>query len=434
MNKPNTKKIQSTKTADIAAIIGSYHGAPHTILGPHTIIQKGQTTTVVRVFRPLDSQVWLLNLADGSRHAMSLIHKAGFFELTMHNESADLLRYRLIVQGGDGHQYELEDPYAFPPMLTEYDLHLHGQGNFQQSYEKLGAQVRTLEYAIGDANVTGINFAVWAPNAQRVSVIGPFNDWDNRTHAMQRRAESGIWEIFIPNLPQGAEYKYSIRSTELGYEIDKADPYAFYADLRPNTSSRVWQLEGYEWQDEAWLATRAERQKLDQPINVYEVHLGSWRRVSEDNSFLSYRDLAHQLVDHAQAMGYTHIELLPITEYPYDGSWGYQVAGYFAPTSRYGTPHDFMYFVDYCHQHNIGVILDWVPAHFPKDGHGLAFFDGTHLYEHADPSQGEHQDWGTKIFNFGRNEVQNFLLSSALFWLEKYHLDGLGGHRLHPSL
>jgi len=253
MNKPNTKKFQSTKTADIAAIIGSYHGAPHTILGPHTIIQKGQTTTVVRAFRPLDSQVWLLNLADGSRHAMSLIHKAGFFELTMANESADLLRYRLIVQGGDGHQYELEDPYAFPPMLTEYDLHLHGQGNFQQSYEKLGAQVRTLEYAIGDANVTGINFAVWAPNAQRVSVIGPFNDWDNRTHAMQRRAESGIWEIFIPNLPQGAEYKYSIRSTELGYEIDKADPYAFYADLRPNTSSRVWQLEGYEWQDEAWL-------------------------------------------------------------------------------------------------------------------------------------------------------------------------------------
>jgi len=321
-------------------------------------------------------------------------------------------------------QPTLEESYTFPSLLTAYDLHLHGEGNLQKSYEKLGAQFRTLTDDQGQS-VTGVNFAVWAPNAQQVSVIGPFNNWDSLAHKMQRREDSGLWEIFIPDLPEGMDYKYSIHSTQLGYEIDKADPYAFYASLRPDTSSRIWQMDKYEWQDQAWLAGRAERQKLDQPINIYEVHLGSWRRVPEDNGFLCYRDLAHQLVAYVQEMGYTHIELLPITEYPFDGSWGYQVTGYFAPTSRYGTPDDFMYFVDYCHQHNIGVILDWVPAHFPKDAHGLAFFDGTHLYEHADPTQGEHQDWGTKIFNFGRNEVRNFLISSALFWLDKYHLDGL---------
>jgi len=414
----NVLPAQGTLATEIDAIVGGYHGAPHTVLGSHEINLQDQTATVVRVFRPLDHTVWLLNSTDGERYEMALIHEGGFFEIIFRDLTLQH-NYHLAVQDQEGNEYELEDPYRFSPLLTTYDLHLHNEGNFQQSYTKLGAQPRNIE------GVAGINFAVWAPNAQRVSVIGPFNGWDNRTHAMHCHEGYGIWEIFIPNLPEGMDYKYSVRSTQLGYEIDKADPYAFYADLRPSTSSRIWHLDSYEWQDQAWLASRAQRQKLDQPINIYEVHLGSWRRVPEDQGFLNYRDLAHQLAAYAQEMGYTHIELLPITEYPFDGSWGYQVTGYFAPTSRHGTPDDFMYFVDYCHQHNIGVILDWVPAHFPKDAHGLAFFDGTHLYEHADPSQGEHQDWGTKIFNFGRNEVRNFLISSALFWLDKYHLDGL---------
>ena len=242
---------------------------------------------------------------------------------------------------------------------------------------------------------------------------------------MHRRGEeAGIWEIFIPNLPEGTHYKYSIKSRMLGYQVDKADPYGFYAEVRPTTDSRVWDIDKYSWEDTAWLEQRPQRQALDKPLNIYELHLGSWKRVPETNGFLTYHDLAHDLVAYVKDMGYTHIELMPITEHPFDGSWGYQVTGYYAPTSRFGTPDDFMYFVDYCHQNDIGVILDWVPAHFPRDAHGLSFFDGTHLYEHADPRQGEHLDWGTKIFNFGRNEVRNFLLANVLFWCKKYHIDG----------
>ena len=317
-------------------------------------------------------------------------------------------------------EYELEDPFRFREwLLTDFDIYLHGEGNFFDSYTKFGAQFRTIE------NVRGVNFAVWAPNALRVSVMGEFNLWDDRVHVMQQRGQSGIWEIFLPNLPEGTHYKYSIKSRFLGYQVDKADPYGFYAELRPTTDSRVWDINKYQWNDAAWVASRPERQALDKPMNVYEVHLGSWKRVPETNGFLNYRDLAHDLVAYAQKMGYTHIELLPITEHPFDGSWGYQVTGYYAPTSRFGTPDDFMYFVDYCHQHNIGVLLDWVPAHFPRDAHGLGFFDGTHVYEHSDPRQGEHKDWGTKIFNYGRNEVRNFLLSNAVFWCKQYHIDGL---------
>ncbi|MCB9162005.1 MAG: 1,4-alpha-glucan branching protein GlgB [Caldilineaceae bacterium] len=408
----------TAESADVAAIVGGYHGAPFNVLGPHTTVVDGKECLVVRAFRPLDDRVDVLDVAAGTRTEMTRVHSGGFFEAVFSGRS-EPFAYRLIVMDESGAEYELEDPYRFPMRLTEYEIYLFGEGNFLESYTKLGAQMTTLD------GVDGVGFAVWAPNAQRVGVIGEFNGWDNRAHPMQRRGDSGLWELFIPHLPEGTHYKYAIKSQLLGYEIDKTDPYGFYAELRPSTDSRVWDVNKYAWQDETWMAERPARQRLDQPINVYEVHLGSWRRVPEDDGFLNYRDLAHQLVEYALQMNYTHIELLPITEHPFDGSWGYQTTGYFAPTSRFGNPDDFMYFVDYCHQHNIGVILDWVPAHFPKDAHGLAFFDGTHLYEHSDPRQGEHRDWGTKIFNFGRNEVRNFLLSSALFWLEKYHLDGL---------
>ena len=400
----------------ITAICGGYHGAPFDVLGPHTVEGKG---LVVRVFRPLDAQVFVLDPASGTRTELTKVDPAGFFEgaIPGHTEP---FAYRLIVVDAAGAEYELEDPFRFREwLLTDFDIYLHGEGNFFDSYTKFGAQFRTID------GVQGVNFAVWAPNALRVSVMGEFNLWDDRVHVMQQRGQSGIWEIFLPNVPEGTHYKYSIKSRFLGYQVDKADPYGFYAELRPTTDSRVWDINKYEWNDAAWLAGRPARQALDQPMNVYEVHPGSWKRVPETNGFLNYRDLAHDLVAYAEKMGYTHIELLPITEHPFDGSWGYQVTGYYAPTSRFGTPDDFMYFVDYCHQHNIGVLLDWVPAHFPRDAHGLGFFDGTHVYEHSDPRQGEHKDWGTKIFNYGRNEVRNFLLSNAVFWCKQYHLDGL---------
>ena len=411
------KPVATVADDEIDALVGGYHGAPYAILGPHVVTVGGKASLAVRAFRPLDIGVDVLSLDDGKRTAMKQVHPGGFFEAVFPGRKSTFA-YRLIVIGGDDREIELEDPYRFPFQLTEFDLHLHGEGNFIESYEKMGAHLTTID------GVSGVHFAVWAPNALRVSVVGPFNAWDNRVNVMQKRSDGGIWETFVPNLPQGMHYKYSIKSRIMGYEVDKADPYGFYFEVRPTTDGRVWDIDAYAWQDQAWMENRVEQQSPGRPMNIYEMHLGSWRR-GDDNSFLNYRDLAHQIVEYVQEMGYTHIELLPITEHPFDGSWGYQVTGYFAPTSRFGSPDDFMYFVDYCHQHGIGVLLDWVPAHFPRDAHGLAFFDGTHLYEHADPRQGEHRDWGTKIFNFGRNEVRNFLLSNAVFWLKKYHLDGL---------
>ncbi len=411
--------VQTTAdTSQIEAVVGGYHGAPYNILGIHVVTLDDGPAMAIRAFRPLDEKVDVIDSATGVRTAMTRVHEQGFFEAIFPGRT-DPFAYRLVVADSAGKEYELEDPYRFPFLLTDFDLYLHNEGNLHESYEKFGAHFREVD------GVRGVNFAVWAPNAQRVSVIGEFNGWDNRTHAMQLHEDGGIWELFIPNLPEGTHYKYAVKSRMMGYEVDKADPYGFYAEMRPSTDSRVWDIDKYAWNDRLWMEERAQRQALDQPINIYEVHLGSWKRVPEGDGFLSYQDLAHQMVEYALEMGYTHIELLPITEHPFDGSWGYQTTGYFAPTSRFGTPDDFKYFVDHCHQHGVGVILDWVPAHFPKDAPGLAFFDGTHLYEHADPRQGEHQDWGTKIFNFGRNEVRNFLLSSALFWLKKYHLDGL---------
>jgi 1,4-alpha-glucan branching enzyme len=305
-------------------------------------------------------------------------------------------------------------------LLTDYDLHLIGEGTHYRSYEKLGAHLRTA------AGASGVHFAVWAPNAGTVSVIGDFNAWDPGANVMVHRGPSGIWELFLPGLGPGTLYKYHIRSRDGRYAADKADPYGFAAEIRPQTASKVWDISNYRWSDEAWMNARAGANHRQSPISTYEVHLGSWMRsAAEDNRWLTYRELAEKLSVYAAEMGFTHVELLPVAEHPFDGSWGYQTIGCFAPTSRFGTPDDFMYLVDALHQRGIGVILDWVPAHFPTDGHGLGYFDGTHLYEHSDPRQGEHPHWGTLIFNYGRTEVQNFLISNALFWFDKYHIDGL---------
>ena len=310
-------------------------------------------------------------------------------------------------------------PAASPSLLSADDLYLFNEGSHLRLYEHLGAHT----IVVGD--VPGTYFAVWAPNAERVAVIGDFNGWDPTRHLLRPREQSGIWEGFIPGVGHGALYKYHIVSHYHGYEVDKTDPFAFFTEVPPKTASIVWDLD-YTWGDQEWMATRGARNAADAPIAIYEVHLGSWIRVPEEgNRSLSYRELAPRLTDYVTRMGFTHVEFLPVMEHPFFGSWGYQITGYFAPSSRYGTPQDFMFLVDYLHQHGIGVILDWVPSHFPTDDFGLAFFDGTHLYEHADPRKGFHPDWNSYIFNYGRNEVRSFLLSNALFWLDRYHADGL---------
>jgi 1,4-alpha-glucan branching enzyme len=303
--------------------------------------------------------------------------------------------------------------------LSDFDLYLFNEGTHARVYQKLGAHPTTLD------GTAGVSFAVWAPNADAVSVIGDFNNWDPASSPLRSRGSSGIWEGFIPGAHHGSHYKYSIKPRFSSQRVDKADPYGFAAELRPSTASMVWDLSRYEWHDEDWTSRRGEHQAFTKPISIYEVHLGSWKRVPETGGFLTYRDLAQQLVEYCQMVGYTHIELLPISEHPFDPSWGYQTVGYYAPTSRFGTPDDFKEFVDILHQAGIGVLLDWVPAHFPRDTHGLANFDGSALYEHADPRQGEHPDWGTKIFNYGRNEVRSFLISNAVYWVEEFHIDGL---------
>ena len=310
-------------------------------------------------------------------------------------------------------------PVTSHSLLTADDLHLFNEGRDYRAYDKLGAHL------IREAEAPGTNFAVWAPNARDVSVIGEFNDWTPGSHELHSRGSSGIWEGFVPGIAQGALYKYHIRSQHHGHVVDKTDPYGFLQEKPPRTASVVWDL-AYEWNDRAWMASRAQKDSLRAPISIYEVHLGSWMRVPEEHDRpLTYRETAPRLAEYVQRMGFTHVEFLPVMEHPFYGSWGYQTTGYFAPTSRYGTPQDFMFLVDYLHQQGIGVILDWVPSHFPSDEHALAYFDGTHLYEHADWRKGFHPDWNTCIFNYGRNEVRTFLMSSAMFWLEKYHADGL---------
>ncbi len=384
---------------------------PFSFLGCHPRKKGGH---IIRVFRPRVAGISIV-LNNGKVIAMQRIETTDLFTLRLGKKN-NITDYRLRLFHADGHHWEQDDTYRFSPFLGDMDLHLIGEGNHFEQYNVLGAHLRQHEGA------SGVAFAVWAPSASRVSVVGNFNHWDGRESPMRVRGSSGIWELFIPGLCSGETYKYEIR-TQSGELLEKTDPYAQQMEVRPNTASVVHDAHAYAWNDADWVSNRAKHQALDQPMSIYEVHLGSWQKNGE--SFLNYRDLAHQLVEYSDWMGYTHIELLPITEHPFDGSWGYQTVGYFAPTSRFGTPDDFCYFVDYCHQHGLGVFLDWVPAHFPKDSHGLARFDGTALYEHEDPRLGEHKDWGTYIFNFGRNEVRNFLIASALFWLDRYHIDGL---------
>jgi 1,4-alpha-glucan branching enzyme len=348
-------------------------------------------------------------------------HASGLYEarVPLHGGRASDFLYTFRVHEGNVTR-DVRDPYRYGQVLSEYDLHLFGEGTHLRAWEKLGSRVLDI------GGVTGVHFAVWAPNAQRVSVIGDFNRWDGRVHPMRRLFPSGVWELFVPDVPPGACYKYEVR-TSAGHLLQKADPYAQRFEVPPKSASIISPATLYEWGDREWISRRAAFEGWhDRPMSIYEVHLGSWRRVPEDgNRPLTYRELARDLVPYVRDMGFTHIEILPVMEHPFAGSWGYQVIGFFAPTARFGAPNDFRYFVDQCHRHGLGVIADWVPGHFPKDPHGLGQFDGTSLYEHADPKQGEHKEWGTLIFDYSRREVRSFLLSSALYWLEEFHLDGL---------
>jgi len=404
------------------------HDDPFGILGPHRIEREGRTALAIRAIRPGAASLEIVWSADRKAYPATRIHPDGVFEALLPLELPGFRpdqamapsHYRLHSRFADDSEIETCDPYAFPLVLSDYDLYLIGEGTHFLNYEKLGAHVQEV------AGIRGVQFAVWAPNAKRVSVVGDFNSWDGRVHPMRNRGASGVWELFLPELDQGALYKFEIISRAGDLLEAKADPYGFAAELRPKSASVVCNIDGYRWNDSEWLGVRASRDWLHAPMSIYEVHAGSWRRNDvEGNRWLSYRELAEQLIPYVKQLGYTHIELMPIMEHPLDASWGYQTVGYYAVTSRYGTPADFMYFVDRCHQEGVGVILDWTPAHFPRDGHGLSYFDGTHLYEHEDPRRGAHPDWGTLVFNYGRNEVQNFLLSNALFWADKYHIDGL---------
>ncbi|MEW6714698.1 MAG: 1,4-alpha-glucan branching protein GlgB [Nitrospirota bacterium] len=402
-------------------LINADHWDPFAILGPHPQKSASKQSLIIRAFLPDAEEASVIPQNQPGIHPMTmkLIHPEGIFEAEF-KDAKEVFPYMIEIKTRGGEVRAFHDPYSFPVILTDFDLHLFNEGTHFETYEKFGAHTRIIN------GVKGVSFAVWAPNARSVSVVGDFNNWDIRRHPMRSRGTSGVWELFIPGIANGEKYKFRVKSKRGDYIEHKADPYAFYFEERPRSASIVHNINRYKWNDEEWISERTRKNWLDTPISTYEVHLGSWRRhTEEDNRFLTYRELAESLIPYVKEMGYTHIELLPVMEHPLDESWGYQVIGYFAPTSRFGTPEDFMFFVDQCHLNGIGVILDWVPAHFPKDPHGLAYFDGTSLYEHEDPRKREQMDWGTLIFNYGRNEVSNFLISNALFWLKKYHIDGL---------
>ena len=402
----------------IKLIVNANHWDPFQVLGNHIIVKERTKAVAVRAFLPEAEETWVVETKTKKLFPMQRIHKAGFFEVII-TEKKDVFPYRIRIKSYDGAISEFYDPYAFLPVLTDFDLHLIGEGSHYKTYEKLGTHIMEIN------NIKGVHFAVWAPNARRVSVIGDFNRWDGRRHPMRILGASGIWEIFIPGLNEGELYKFEIKSRQKKQIFEKSDPYAFYSEIRPKTASIIYDINKFQWNDTEWIKMRSKKNWHESAVSIYEVHLGSWMRVPEENNrYLTYRELAERLIRYTKKMGYTHLELLPVTEHPLDASWGYQTIGYFSATSRHGKPEDFMYFIEACHQNHIGVILDWVPAHFPTDGHGLGFFDGTCLYEHQDPRKGFHPDWGTKIFNYGRKEVRNYLISNALFWCEKYHIDG----------
>lgn len=431
----------------IDRIVQNQHHNPFEVLGPHPIPPTGADadgqpenqpkTWVVRTYQPSASAVSVVFPSDREDYPMTSVHDDHFFECTIERETIE--NYQLKLTEGE-HERTIYDPYAFKsPLITDFDIHLFGEGNHHRIYEKLGAHAMEMD------GVAGVYFAVWAPNARNASLLCDRNHWDGRKHQM-RKMEGGIWDIFIPEVKVGDSYKFEIKNWD-GHIYEKSDPYGYQQEVRPKTASIVTDLEAYDWKDADWLEKRRTTDTLKHPISVYEVHLGSWLHENFDKPgthydgtpapvvevtelkpgarFLTYRELAERLIPYVKELGFTHIELLPVAEHPFDGSWGYQVTGYYAATSRYGTPEDLMYFIDQCHQEDIGVIVDWVPGHFPKDGHGLAAFDGTCLYEHEDPRKGEHKEWGTLVFNYGRNEVRNFLVSNALFWFDKYHIDGI---------
>jgi 1,4-alpha-glucan branching enzyme len=402
----------SSDPNQVASIKGASHADPFGFLGLHD--NPAGDGMVLRVFRPDALKVFVSS--EGAETEMSKIDNDGFYEVLFPG-ATERFDYQLHFQFGEVLSEPIADAYSFGPILGEQDLHFFGEGNHRHLWKCLGAHLCDID------GVAGATFAVWAPNAHRVSVVGDFNAWDGRTNPMRNR--NGVWEIFLPGIGTNEHYKFELVSAD-GSLITKSDPFAFYSQHDTRTASITYDLSRYEWNDSEWMEKRAEVDHYHGPMSVYEVQLGSWkRRFEEENRFLTYLELADELVDYVVDMGYTHIEIMPISEFPFDGSWGYQVCGYFAPTSRFGSPDEFRQFVDRCHQRGIGVIVDWVPAHFPKDAHGLARFDGTALYEHADPRQGEHADWGTLIFNFGRNEVRNFLISNAMYWLKEFHIDGL---------
>ncbi|MEY5025385.1 MAG: glycogen branching enzyme [Verrucomicrobiota bacterium] len=396
------------------ALLSATHGDPFSILGPH----RSGIRTVLRVFRPDAREVRLLSRDLPEPLSLSQTHSDGLFEILL-EQPPEQLRYQLELTFHNAAQAVQEDPYRFGRQLGSFDTHLFAEGQHWTLYERLGAHLTVVE------EIAGCCFRVWAPNARRVSVVGDFNHWDGRVHPMRKLMECGIWEIFIPGIGESAHYKFEVLNAQ-GHLVLKSDPFAFFSQNGLQTASLVFNLDRFQWHDTEWMERRAQRETHKEPVSIYEVHLGSWRRRPEEsNRPLSYHELAEELIPYVKQMGYTHIELMPVAEHPFEGSWGYQVTGFFSPTSRHGNPDDFRAFVNKAHQEGIGIILDWVPGHFPKDLHGLAQFDGTCLYEHSDPRQGEHNDWGTLIFNYGRNEVRNFLIANALFWLDQYHIDGL---------
>ena len=395
--------------------------APQDLLGCH--IFKEEDVQIFTAYRPCAKRMWVLDSKGETTYEMEPMEPEGFFGYVIEKKSERLKKYRFRVEYGPDDVIEIDDPYAFPGMFGELDRYLFSEGNHYKIYEKLGAHPMKRD------GVEGVQFAVWAPHACSVSVIGEFNMWDARLHKMIMRGSSGIFELFVPGAWEGAAYKYEITARS-GDKLYKTDPYGNYAELRPGNASRITSLDGYKWQDGSYQKKHQKKSRDvrdKEPMSIYEVHLASWKKRIEDddNGNFSYRELASMLGDYVVDMGYTHIELMGIAEYPFDGSWGYQVGCYYAPTSRYGEPKDFMYFVDEMHKRGIQVILDWVPAHFPKDAHCLGRFDGQPLYEHPDSRRGEHPDWGTYIFDYGRMEVKNFLVANALFWIEKFHIDGL---------